>query len=1034
MLNFVISNAATYYIKPSGNDSLDGLSIANAWQTISKVNSCNFLAGDIILFEADGVWREQLNITRSGTENNQITFGRYGDGDNPLFRCTDLISASQWSLVEPLSQIIPPTLPTTGKQVYSYVHSGVWRSYSLLDNTERRTSVYYNRMAVNVYDLLTDKQVGWGHNQVIYYRSDSGINNDLEVGMRPFGIFCNDVSNILITGIDCQGPNAVVVSASIAQRSPIYVDELCENIFIKNLSVFNASGSGIRAGYWDSAQQLVFGPSNVIYENLRSYDNGSTGIYHSGSGQILNCKIYNCANLPDDIDGDRGGIGIQGGPNLIKGNEIYNIGHTDTKQGDQAICLFEADGKVEIINNYIHDVCIGGIGVMGPYVGHVVAYNIINRFGNSVHTGDTSGKIAGIKVANATEVKIHNNVIANGGTHGSAIGLFIDKINDDIEVKNNIFYNNYSSDLRMNYAATPTGFVSDNNIFYKSNYDNNWVWINSYYDTLALWQSGQTQDSLSTVSDPTFKNASLLTLDSHFQLLTGSPAINTGSSLGYIFDYANGFIDDDYPDLGAWETGAEVTSSILKYQDDPNAMLILHLDEGQGLALDSSAEGNDPSSSDGVWSNSDGGRVGDKDNILDGCHLVMDGTSAGSGIIIPYDISLVPTDSFTFAGWFKIDETPSGAQALVSFKTASGNARFALGVNQNRQITTSIRINGTAYYNATAQSAITLGEWFHCAFTFKNDASDIAKYTLYLDSVNVVSETNLPGDDFWNPGNVFALGCNYISGTKSAFFKGAMDEIIWTKTYIDDNGIAEIYNRRMFPAKFVEDDFTMFALHLDEGTSIPVDSSLNGNDIINFAGTWQTGDGGTIGPEANYMSGYHISMDGTSSGAGFCVEYDTSIVPENYFTFSGWFRIDTTPSGSQTLVSFNSASGNTRFALGINQNRQITTSIRINGTAYYNATAQSVITLGEWFHVVFVYENDRVNIANYELYINSNKEVASFDLTGDAFWTPGNHFSIGCNYTNGQKGGFFNGYVDELIWLRKAISSTEIRELYHRRK
>ena len=76
----------TYYVDATdGNDGSDGLSEGNAWKTLSKVNGESFSPGDTISFQKGEVWRETLTVPSSGDASNQITFGSYGTGDNPVF-------------------------------------------------------------------------------------------------------------------------------------------------------------------------------------------------------------------------------------------------------------------------------------------------------------------------------------------------------------------------------------------------------------------------------------------------------------------------------------------------------------------------------------------------------------------------------------------------------------------------------------------------------------------------------------------------------------------------------------------------------------------------------------------------------------------------------------------------------------------------------------------------------------------------------------------------------------------------------------
>ena len=74
--------AVTYYVSSStGNDSDDGLSEANAFATIAKVNALNLQPGDRVLLKCGDVWRaEQLILSKSGTELAPIVFSSYPEG------------------------------------------------------------------------------------------------------------------------------------------------------------------------------------------------------------------------------------------------------------------------------------------------------------------------------------------------------------------------------------------------------------------------------------------------------------------------------------------------------------------------------------------------------------------------------------------------------------------------------------------------------------------------------------------------------------------------------------------------------------------------------------------------------------------------------------------------------------------------------------------------------------------------------------------------------------------------------------------
>lgn len=69
----------THYVKTGGDDGKDGLSDANAWATVGKVNGHALSAGDAVLFKASNTFSDaELDPVASGTAGNPILYGTYG--------------------------------------------------------------------------------------------------------------------------------------------------------------------------------------------------------------------------------------------------------------------------------------------------------------------------------------------------------------------------------------------------------------------------------------------------------------------------------------------------------------------------------------------------------------------------------------------------------------------------------------------------------------------------------------------------------------------------------------------------------------------------------------------------------------------------------------------------------------------------------------------------------------------------------------------------------------------------------------------
>jgi len=97
-----------YYVDSvSGSDSNLGTSEDMPWKSLSKVNSHDFLPGDIIRFKRGSSWDGGLDIHNSGDMSNPIVFTDYGAGDKPVIEdpggwSTIVWIDTDWIIVENL--------------------------------------------------------------------------------------------------------------------------------------------------------------------------------------------------------------------------------------------------------------------------------------------------------------------------------------------------------------------------------------------------------------------------------------------------------------------------------------------------------------------------------------------------------------------------------------------------------------------------------------------------------------------------------------------------------------------------------------------------------------------------------------------------------------------------------------------------------------------------------------------------------------------------------------------------------------------
>lgn len=88
-----------YYVSFSGgSDANNGTSTGTPFKTISKVNSLNLAAGDIVSFKKGDVWEgSTLVVNHNGSSGNVITYNSYGTGDMPII--SGLTTVSSWTSI-----------------------------------------------------------------------------------------------------------------------------------------------------------------------------------------------------------------------------------------------------------------------------------------------------------------------------------------------------------------------------------------------------------------------------------------------------------------------------------------------------------------------------------------------------------------------------------------------------------------------------------------------------------------------------------------------------------------------------------------------------------------------------------------------------------------------------------------------------------------------------------------------------------------------------------------------------------------------
>jgi hypothetical protein len=277
------AQAATYYVKATGNDSNTGLSDAQAWKTLSKVNNFNFATGDDVYLRCGDTWQQALTIDWSGTAANRVVVGAYY-----LNGSVETIGVSGSRPILDGNGTIPSWTGDKGQNA--------WGSLVLV------TGNY-----VTVQDLEVKRSTGRGVNfdgETVVGGGSHGIarnlssHNNFRTGVQSIGTTNTPITDILIESCDIyenaqdfQYPGWAYWSGALWTRNS-------SSITWRYNKVFHNKGEGIIV---DSRS------SNVLVEYNTAYDN-PLQIYQTATKNVT--IRYNLAYATSESTwyrwGDRG--------------------------------------------------------------------------------------------------------------------------------------------------------------------------------------------------------------------------------------------------------------------------------------------------------------------------------------------------------------------------------------------------------------------------------------------------------------------------------------------------------------------------------------------------------------------------------------------------------------------------------------------------------------------------------------------------------------------------------------------------------
>ncbi len=502
--------ATDYYVSPSGDDSNPGTSPSTAWQTIDKVNSVSFSAGDSILFEAGEMFIGSLYFDASdaGTATNPVTVSSYGSGGDG--RATISSGTSDGLYAYDCAGFDVTDLKFIGS---GYNVPG---GYGIRFYTDRGDGVKLERVYIDNVDVSGYYEIG-----IEVYADDSSLS-----GFRDIRI-TDSISHD-------NGDKGISTSGVWPPQAPAHS---LEDVYVGGCTTYNNFGIPGREPHTGNGI-ILSGITNAMIEFCESYNNGELddtggggpiGIWYweVHNGTIQFCESHHNKSAPNTKDG--GGFDLDGG--CINCIVQYNYSHDNH---GASIGVFQFRGASTFTDN-------------------AVRYNVFQNDGQKRHGLIDFWAAGGGKVENTD---IYNNTLYVGPDTVEAAFF---KVTSGSKIINTRIFNNIILTVPGKACAdVGSGFTFLGNCYWSGGGPLN---INGS-TSLAEWQATGQEildgQPVGYETDPKLVNAGGSS-DTDYKLQSSSPMINGSLDLPTLFGIDVG--PQDYwgtsiPQDGAYDVGS----------------------------------------------------------------------------------------------------------------------------------------------------------------------------------------------------------------------------------------------------------------------------------------------------------------------------------------------------------------------------------------------------------------------------------------------------------------------------------------------
>jgi Ca2+-binding RTX toxin-like protein len=327
----------TYYVDATnGSDNNNGQSADAAWKSVAQVNAQRFQPGDEILFKAGDTYHEALVPRSSGTADNPITFGSYGDGPAPVFEGSFDLSRANWTESSP--------------------GSNVWTTSFTPPDGVAPDAIYLNDTPLGLKvagasQVCKTGQWSWSDGKLTIYSPNDPETGSIEAQTETRGLKVLGVNHVTVEDLHfTQANEGIAVYNTVGVK---LINLEVDHAYTNGLEISYSTGLLVDGGsyhdngritaWYNAGHGIVLnkGAANNVIDGVDAYGNAEDGVQFfadSGSGNVIRNSLLHHNN--------EDGVDIKKGSQTIEGSRLFD----NVQEGINA---HDATGRITITGNVV---------------------------------------------------------------------------------------------------------------------------------------------------------------------------------------------------------------------------------------------------------------------------------------------------------------------------------------------------------------------------------------------------------------------------------------------------------------------------------------------------------------------------------------------------------------------------------------------------------------------------------------------------------------------------------------------------------